>query len=392
MRSGLAVLALFSVPLTAQGFTQTGYVRGIAAAYDLGYDLPGVTRRAAFFGAVLRHEIAFAFSPSIRFEAHERVQGTWWPDGVQQQLVGLGVSAVPQRADLSHTLLRGANGSVVSDVDRAMVTFRSRVGDLTVGRQAVTWGMTSVFPVADLWTQFSPFELDTEQKPGTDAVRFLAYPASGVELDLVAADRGPATNFSFGARATVTLAHADVYVAGGKFWREALVMGGVGAVTGVWKLRAEAALPHDLDASRTGRARVTLGVDRIGARWQVTVEYHHNGLGTDDAAAYASVLTSPALSRGETYYLGRHLAGAFGNWQPAERWTLSLGTLVNAGDPSAAVLPAVSWDAGQAYRVIAGGVWSVGGRPLFQAPGGVVLQSEFGTYGRYGYLQGAFYY
>jgi len=33
--------------------------------------------------------------------------------------------------------------------------------DVTLGRQAITWGVAKLFPSADLWSQFSPFELDT---------------------------------------------------------------------------------------------------------------------------------------------------------------------------------------------------------------------------------------
>ncbi len=51
-------------------------------------------------------------------------------------------------------------------------------------------GISNIFPIADLWAQFSPFELDTEEKPGADAVRALHDPASGLEWDIVVADRG----------------------------------------------------------------------------------------------------------------------------------------------------------------------------------------------------------
>ena len=117
-----------------------------------------------------------------------------------------------------------------------------------------------MFPVADLWAQFSPFELDTEEKPGSDAVRVLSYPVRGLELDAVAAARGRAEDWSAGIRATVDLPTADVYVATGKFWNELIGLSGVTFVLDRMKLRVEAALPYDLDADDWQRVRATVGV------------------------------------------------------------------------------------------------------------------------------------
>ena len=395
LRPILGFAIVLALPLAAQtpALTITGYAKGMAAGYDLGYDLPAVTRSSIFTGGVLRLQWGLELGSSLRIDLHEKIQGTWSDAAGGTQTLGFGVSAVPQRfVNLRTTITSGSHGSLTHDVDRLSATARVGPADVTVGRQPITWGLATVFPVTDLWTQFSPFELDTENKPGTDAVRALVYPSPQVELDMVMADRGAWRDLSAGARATVSLPAADVYVGGGKFWREVIGMGGVAAVVGEWKVRAEAAVPWNLDADSLMRPRITVGADRIGATVQLSVEYHYNGLGASNPASYQAVLASPAFARGETYYLGRHLAGAFASWAATDRLTVGLGSMVNLNDGSVAFLPSASRDIGQRYRLTAGGLLSLGSHPDFTFPGGLAINSEFGTYGRFGYVQGAFYF
>ncbi len=111
--------------------------------------------------------------------------------------MGFGVSVIPgRRWDLSSVFVDQERLRVWHDVDRLSLTWYNDVADVTVGRQAITWGISNVYPVADLWAQFSPFELDTEEKPGIDAVRVLSYPGQRLELDAVVADRGSVQRLS----------------------------------------------------------------------------------------------------------------------------------------------------------------------------------------------------
>ena len=151
----------------------------------------------------------------LRLNVHNRLQSQYSSSdgGGRRDVLGFGVSAVPGRSlDLETTLVDEDHLRVWHDLDRLAVTIYSDVVDLTIGRQAITWGISNLFPIADLWAQFSPFELDTEEKPGLDAIRALMYPAEGVELDAVIADRGASRDLSAGIRATVELRMADVYV------------------------------------------------------------------------------------------------------------------------------------------------------------------------------------
>jgi hypothetical protein len=263
------------------------------------------------------------------------------------------------------------------------------VADLTVGRQAVSWGTSALFPVADLWAAFSPFELDTEEKPGIDAVRGLAYPARGVELDAIVADRG-ADGVSGGVRVTASLEGWELWAGGGRLWNEAMAMAGVTLVRDVTNLRAEAVIARNTDRDETLDPRITLGIDRLGARFTASAEYHFNGLGASEPADYALRLLSPEFARGETYYLGRHYLGALAAWSPdaENRLSLTASTLVNLRDRSCALSPTATYDFGQNARLSLGALFSGGDAPIVQAAGPLPrLRSEFGSYGDLGFLQ-----
>ena len=283
-----------------------GYARSLVAVHDRGYDLGDGNERSAFAGQVVRLAwTATGDDGGWVLEVHDRVQARITSAPSAGAVVGFGVSAVPDRSvDLETTLVEEARFRVWHDLDRLALTLYTDDVDVTVGRQAITWGQSSLFPVADLWSRFSPFELDTEEKPGIDAVRVLAYPGEGVEVDAVIADRGSLDHLSAGARATWSLAEGDLWVGAGKFWREVIGLVGGALLLDEVKLRAEAAVPWQLDDEYGGgdeglaAPRVTAGVDWIAGRWVVSGELHFNGIGADDASEYLALLASdPRIAR-----------------------------------------------------------------------------------------------
>ena len=388
----LAAQALMpSIPLHAQfslfegergSLELGGYFRSLTALYDQGYRIPDQDRVSGFNAEVVRLKWTLRLGDRAMVEIHDRfqIQTSSSPRFVSS-VPGFGVTVVPGRSiDLSSVFIDEERLKVWHDVDRLALTLNTDLGDVTVGRQAITWGISNLFPVADLWAQFSPFELDTEEKPGIDAVRVLSYPAGSLELDAVVADRGSAEDLSAGIRASLSLPWADLYLGGGKFWNEAMILGGVAAPVGSWKLRAEGVLPYDLDQDDLDLPRLTLGVDRLGGELLLSGEYHFNGVGAASVEDYGETIEDPRYARGESYFLGRHYLGGFGSWTPGnDRLSLTLSAMVNLVDPSTILSPALTYDFGQETRLSVGGYISSGNPPeLEPVP---TLKSEYGMYG-----------
>lgn len=374
----------------------TGYVRSLTGIHDTGYDLPAGDRRSAFNAEVVRLEWGAAWGDRIRLDVHQRfqVQVSTDEEGFGSSVAGFGVSALPGRAvDLEWTWVDDERLRAWHDVDRLALSIRTSAADVTLGRQAITWGNAQIFPVADLWARFSPFELDTEEKPGVDAIRVLAYPAPGLELDAVVADRGRRDDVSAGARASLSLPGADVYVAGGRLWNEAMAMAGVTWLLESTRLRAEGLVARDLEEGRWLDPRATVGIDRIGARWSVTGELHFNGLGTGDPSGYLERLGSESFARGESYHLGRVHAGGSVAWTAdrAEQLRLLGSVLFNLDDGSVALSPVGTWDVGAAVTLSLGGLLTSGDTPAFTGPL-PELASEYGSYGDLGYTRVSVYF
>lgn len=356
----------------------SGYLRALTGVQDLGYEVPGATSVSAFHGEVVRLKWRGQAGRYV-LDVHQRIQARL-TSAEQDAAVGFGVSVVPARSlDLSTILLDQPGVRLLHDIDRLSVSIRTSGVDVTLGRQPITWGNASIFTVADLWASFSPFELDTEEKPGIDAARALFYPADGVEVDAVVADRGSAEDLSAGVRVTWGLATADVWAGAAKAWNQAMSMAGVTFLLDQSRLRLEAVQPFDLDGGTFLRPGITAGVDWIRGRVSLTAEAHYNGVGAAAPVDYLGQLGNPRFLRGESYFLGRTYVGAAGTWAPDEegRVRLALSALLNAGDGSAALTPLVDYDLGPATSLALGGLVSFGDTPA--PPAG--LRSEFGAYG-----------
>jgi hypothetical protein len=368
----------------------TGYLRAITLLHDRGYDLPTLphgqapARQSGVHGQLLRLKWRID-GDGWRIEAHPRIQLRISSEAAAGPMVGFGVGAEPERLlHLRSDLITRERVRAWHDVDRLSLTFRVGGADLTLGRQPITWGTATLFQVADLWAAFSPFEQDTDEKPGIDAARLFFYPGQSVEMDVVVAHRGRSQDLSLGTRATISRPGADLWVGAGKFWRQLMAMGGVTVLGDHSRWRAEAVLPWDMDQRALQPPRVTLGVDRVGATRILGMEYHFNGLGAADPDAYVETALDPRLQRGESYFLGRHYLGGVASWNPDPdaRLTLAGTTLINLGDGSLALSPGISYDVGQAARISVGGLLSFGGTPTISAVVPFLHpRTEFGLYG-----------
>lgn len=355
--------------------------------------LPAAARpseRVALQADVLRLESNLTFGDVASLEVHDRLFWVLSSEPLQASGAALGVGATPaprRWIDLSSRLVDDARSRLDNDLDRLVLRLYLGPVDMTLGRQAITWGTSNLFTVADVWAAFSPFDLDTSQKRGVDAVRAVMSVGQQTELDLVVADRGTLDDLSAGLRATFYLDFGDVYAAVGKFWEQLTLMAGVSASVGAFKLRAEGSLPYDLDASKVLLPRITLGADWLhGEDLMVSLEAHFNGLGSQDASGYAAQLAAPVTARGQTFLLGRWYLGLAASYKPHELVTLALTPMVNLGDPSALIAWSARYDLSANVDLSVGGFHGLGDGVGLGA-GGVTLGSELGSYGQLVYVQ-----
>ena len=283
-----------------------------------------------------------------------------------------------------------ANGAWRHEIDRANAQIHLRRADLTIGRQAIGWGRGVMFTSIDLFTPFSPLEVDREWRSGVDAARADIKLTDRSSIDLVGAFGDTLDRSAFAARGRGYAGAVDVEVAGGRRGQDFFAGVTSSAAVGDAEVHGEAAafrVPSGADHDIVWKV-VVGGSYRvpIGAGILAYAEYHYSGFGAERPEEILSLLTTPSFVgrfiRGDMQILSRHAVGATGSYEASPELTCSGQWLHNPGDQSGIVVPAMTYTFNDAVSVL-GAVYVPYGRP----PAGGVLRSEFGAAPLSGLLQ-----
>lgn len=358
-----------------------GFTSQTSGISHLPYDVPFIDPTALLGAGLIRLEWNAQLGQTITFNAHNRL---FWrvssaPTGAN---VGLGVSDPPPRTvDLRTEFISEDNQLFEHDLDRLSIGWMTPLGDLMLGRQAITWGVGTTIPVMDFWTQLSPFDLDTTQKRGVDAARLLTY-VDDLEIDVLVVDRGTLEDLSGGVRVSWMGSTADYHGAIARSYDRVWGAMGVAADLGSWRAHSELAIPFRPEAGQLGYPRSTVGSLWTDGTWAFGGDYHFNGFGERD---YLISAAQAEVQRGESFLLGRHYASLHGMWTDQEL-TLSVVAIGNLVDPSMLLTPSLVYSVGDAVQLRLSGFFGFGEKPRIQGLS-FELPSEFGAYGYAGFTE-----
>ena len=307
-----------------------------------------------------------------------------------EALPGFGLAGVPSGGewlDLQWTLAEGERLNWQHRFDRLQLAWVPTDDlEITVGRQAVSWGTTLFLTPGDPFRPFNPVDPFREFRAGVDALRVRFFPSALSELDLVVNRTGPGGSKDTTAlvRGLTTVRSWEVSGWGGAVQGQPAGALGTAGSLGSWAVRAEAVLRRLEEESFF---RGAIGLDR---RLQVAdrdltlaFEYQRDGLGASGPDDAWRVLTSDTFRRGEHQVLGRDEAVIQTGYQIHPLWSLSGLVLVNLNDGSAIVGPGVAWSAGENATVAAGLFVGLGDdERTRERP----IPSEFGLTGTIAYI------
>jgi len=105
------------------------------------------------------------------------------------------LGADPGLVDLSFNLLEGESFVLNTSIDRFWMKYTLNRWELTVGRQRINWGLTYVWNPNDWFNNFSFFDFDYPERPGSDAIKITYYTGnlSGIETVLKSDSTGRIT-------------------------------------------------------------------------------------------------------------------------------------------------------------------------------------------------------
>lgn len=243
------------------------------------------------------------------------------------------------KADLAHD----GRQVVTQNLDRLNVQFRLPAGDLTIGRQPITFGMARVINPTDVFLPFDVRTFNQEYRFGVDAIRF-QHPfgqLSEVDTGIILGDGANADTSAAFVQIRTNVNGKDLHLALTRFAGQSLVGGGIQTSFGGFGFWAEvASVTGDEDY-----VRFSTGFDyALTENLYAMAEYHYNGAGTSDPARYPGLAATAPYRVGGVFLLGKHYLIPAVTWQASPLVSVSLQSLLNLSDHSSFTSLAATWN------------------------------------------------
>lgn len=316
-----------------------------------------------------------------RFEAHHAVSAFNVPTAVGLGGTSSGVAlTAPELIPLTWEPDTGAGLTIRGRTDRLTAKLSVPGVDLTLGRQPVTFGTGLIFTPMDVVNPFSAATIDTEYKPGIDAVRLDGYTGTAGRLSGVVAwasasdltearDRVTADDLILALNGQTTVGVTDVQLLAGAVRGEGVFGAGLVSAIGPIGVHGDATLTlPGLDARQDDPfVRAMIGADgRPTGTTGVSLEAYYQGLGAASPAGYLDVLGGPRAARAEIWQAGRWYGALAVSQEVTPLVAASAALIANLADPSALLTGSLSWSSSDSTTVALGAFAGLGARPQVQ--------------------------
>jgi hypothetical protein len=300
-------------------------------------------------------------------------------------------------------------------LDRSNVKLALAGADITLGRQAITFGKAYFWNPLDIFIPFDPRQFDRDYKAGVDALRVDVPLGSFTGINLIAVagreldssgkfiDDGNLNASWYGSallgRAFTTVKGWDLALQGGKIYGGHQLGGGLVGELGPMEARVEVAyfwaqdsepLPAPLggDLVEDSFTAVVGFGHRFDNTLTVEIEYFYNGAGDSNDLEDSLV----RFSTGSTLQLSRNLTGFLISYEFLPILTGQLIALNSWDDPSAQIQPILTWSPSDNTEVLLGASINFGERPDGSSTLDPQLKSEFGTFPDFYFMQFKWYF
>ena len=238
-------------------------------------------------------------------------------------------------SDIESSLTNDASSKkqLYQNLDRFNVQWQLDSGDLTIGRQAISFGGARFINPTDVFLPFDIRTFNTEYRTGVDAIRFQKPwgDLGEVDVGIVLGADGKRDNSAAFVQVSSNMAGKDYSFAYIEYARQSLISLSLQTEISSMGFWFEGAfVDGDVDYFRgsTGLdyafSENTLGM----------IEYHYNGAGSGNADRYLSLLDSLPYRRGGVFLLGEsYLLPSF-SFRATPLLLLAMQAIVNLDDAS----------------------------------------------------------
>lgn len=264
------------------------------------------------------------------------------------------------------------------NLDRLNFQVQMDAGDLTVGRQAISFGSARIINPTDIFLPFDVRTFNTEYRNGVDALRFQRPWGDLGEIDIGVVLGKDAKSENSAAFLQLRTNHSgtDYHLAIMEFAEQKLF--GLGLQTAIWDLGfwLEAAYVNGDE----NYLRLSTGVDySFSERTFVQIEYHYNGAGSNDHNDYLYNLSATPYQRGGVFLLGENYIMPSFTVQLSSLWFVATQVIYNLDDNSAFLSVSAEYNIAENFYMDFGYYHFSGDEFSLTETGLPKLDSEYGS-------------
>ncbi|MGB0936267.1 MAG: hypothetical protein ACPGTQ_02350 [Colwellia sp.] len=372
--SAITCLSLWALPAQCEedSFTFSGYVKSYALAQEsisikaVDENAPPQSVASNFQSQnALRLMSSYLSSDLGNFEVHYEVQPLYFSNAEMAlyytdnsfSVIDATISTAsnPYRfKDLDSVLAEvGDHGVILQNLDRFNYQYSNQYGDLTIGRQVVSFGSSRFINPTDIFIPFAIQTLNQEYRVGIDAIRYKADIGDFAVIDMgvVIGDEAKKENSALFLRAKDSINGNDIEAIAILLDEAWLLGAGLERAIGDFGFWFETAYmnwqqspkqqqaDHAVDIHETPYTdnywRTSVGSDyALNEEVIVMVEYHYNGAGSSNVQDYATIATQAPYQKAGVYLYGQHYLIPAVTWLASPLASLSASAFYNVCDHS----------------------------------------------------------
>ena len=342
-------------------------------------------------------------STSLRLEHRWPAAQSWHTESaIDYQLLGtdpadvvpLPGNGVNRLVDLDHTWQHADAWAGRLQVDRLNLAWSAGRLDTTIGRQAIGFGRIAIVSPLDIIAPFPPDAIDTEVRPGVDALRGTWHYGQDGQLGAVAVFGDEPRHNSYLLTFSDNRVGVDILGLSGALRSRPVIGLGLAGSVGTLGLKAEAAGYHGTRVGAAGGDRdrhftiaALEGWYRFDNGLTLVLEYLYNGPGSGDPANYPLVAVAAPAREGLATLLGRDYLLAAPSFEVHPLVTLNGLLIWNLGDDSFLMRPTLEISLADNLSLELFWTATQGTAPLRRSsPLPPLIRSEFGSQGDSGGL------
>lgn len=382
--SFLIVVVLFLNPERSSSeldLDYTGYIYNLPSYMKMpeAADLFGLDFEEDYFFLDLTR---FRFMPDLHITENSRITMHYeldmiWSKYSLPYLTGVDMTN-RQALDLKWTLIDEEKFKAQHYIDMLYYKHLFDFGEITVGRQVISWGVGRIWQPMDLFNPINPANFSKFEKDGADAVSAKIYLGMFSDVEVVYNFREKWEDANFGGRYRTNFQMFDLALMAGYFDKRTILGASFeGDVLGAG-IRGEGIFSYNENDTDSNFVRFILGADyQFTPDLYALIEYKFNGEGTDCKTCY----DIGRLFRGEILNVSRNYLTGQANYKLHALVNLNAGGNINLNDESGYANLVIEWETLSNLKLSAAGIYFWGGR-----------WSEYSYYSTTYYLMGQFYF